>query len=71
MNKYLEKYARDFIKTGLGTLPESNRLVFARLYSSKAPDRPINDVVNSMPKDQLDWAMMQVQNSVDKLTKSA
>jgi hypothetical protein len=28
---------------------------------------PINDVVDLMPPEQLDWAMQQVQASLDKM----
>lgn len=31
---------------------------------------PINDVVDAMPAKQLDWAMQQVENSINKLAKT-
>ncbi len=55
------------IKAGLAHLPESNRLLFMRMYSHENLDANINDVVDAMPEDKLDWAMQQVQRSLDKL----
>ncbi len=37
------------------------------MYSHKNPDRPIDEVVDKMPAERLDWAMTQVQNSIAKL----
>lgn len=37
------------------------------MYSHGHLDADINDVVDSMPDDKLDWAMQQVEESLKKL----
>lgn len=67
MNIQLQQFARSFLKEGLNKLPPANQLVFKRMYSHKNLNAPINEVVDKMHAVQLDWAMTQVQNSVDKM----
>jgi hypothetical protein len=67
MNKYLEQDACCFLKEKLAKLDENNHCTFRLMYSPKKLDRPINDVIDSIPNDRLDWAMIQVQNSVNKI----
>lgn len=66
MNKKLEKFARDDLKTGLAKLTEEQQLVFKRMYSQKNLDAAINDIVGSMPEDKFDWAMEQVDRTIAK-----
>lgn len=68
MNKQLQDYARTELKEGLAMLPEKQQLFFKRMYSHQNLEANINDVVDSMPEDKLDWAMQQVQRSLDKAT---
>ncbi len=67
MNKQLQDFARSEIKKGLAKLPESNHLLFKRMYSHENLDLPINDVVDKMEYERLDWALQQVERSVNKL----
>jgi hypothetical protein len=67
MNDELQVFARDQIKEGLSKLPKSNVKLFKRMYSPDNLNANINDVVDNMPADRLDWAMQQVQRSLDKL----
>lgn len=69
MNKQLQAIARKSLKTGLKQLPENWQLLFKRMYSYKKLDADINDVVDAMPENKLDWAMEQVQRSLGKLAK--
>ena len=66
MNKLAEKYYRDQLKQGLSKLKESSLFIFKRMYSHKDLNKPINDVVDEMPCDKLDWALTQVHNSLKK-----
>ena len=68
MNKQLQKFARQELKDGLSKLPESNQIIFKKMYSDKDLNKNINDVVDLMHEDKLDWAMQQVQRSLDKLS---
>lgn len=67
MNEQLQKYARDILKVGLEQLPESHHMMFKHMYSHKNLDADINDIIDTMPEDKLDWAMQQVQRSLDNL----
>ena len=67
MNSQLVNYARQQIKEGLAKLPESHQHLFKRMYSHKNLELPINDVVDNMSKEKLDWALTQVENSLDKI----
>lgn len=66
MNNQLQEFARQNLKDGLSRLPESWQTMFKRMYSHENLDADINDVVDSVPEDKLDWAMQQVQGSLDK-----
>ncbi len=65
MNKQLEDFARETLKEGLAKLPEGDHKRFRLMYSHKNLELPIPDVVDRMPVDKLDWAMQQVQRSID------
>jgi hypothetical protein len=68
MNKQLEKFARSELKDGLSKLKEHNHFIFKCMYSHKNLDANINDVVDVLPVEKLDWAMQQVQRSVEEQT---
>ena len=67
MNNQLQEFAREQLKIGLSKLPEDSQMIFKRMYSHENLDADINDVVDSMPEDRLDWAMQQVKNSVNTI----
>lgn len=67
MNDALVAYARQTLKDGLEQLPESNQHFFKRIYSHDNLELPIDEVVDNMSEDKLDWAMQQVQRSIDKI----
>ena len=66
--------ARDELKAGLARLPAANHRVFKLMYANdskgctneQAAEWDINDVVDAMDSSKLDWAMQQVQNTLDK-----
>jgi len=66
MNKQLQDFARETLKNGLAQLSEGSCMVFKRMYSHKNLEADINSVVDQMPEDRLDHAMIQVQNTLDK-----
>lgn len=66
MNKILQKFARDWLKDKLAMLPADNNLIFKRMYSRADLAKPIDSVIDDMSVTQLDWAMQQVQNTLDK-----
>jgi len=80
MNEQLQQFARQTLKEGLAQCTEAEQLFFKRMYvpwaleiinqNRKMTDEelntPINEVVDKMPDDKLDWAMQQVQRSINK-----
>lgn len=79
MNEQLQSYARNALLEGLHQLPESHQDFFKLMYGRDDGKRsvedakaiPIKDVVAAMPDSKLDWAIRQVQNSIDKIHKQA
>lgn len=67
MNEQLQNFARQNLKDGLAQLPEKWQMMFKRMYSHKNLDADINDVIDNVPEDRLDWAMQQVEKSLEKL----
>ena len=69
MNKQLEKFARATLKEDLMWLEihDTGCLTkFKRIYSHQNMDASISTIVDDMCVSKLDWAMTQVQNSIDK-----
>jgi len=66
MNNQLQDFARVQLKESLNQLPESWQLMFKRMYSEDNLDLPIGEVVDKVPEDKLDWAMQQVERSLEK-----
>jgi hypothetical protein len=70
MNNQLKDFARQQLKDGLAQLPEGWQTMFKRMYANGNLEMPINDVVDKMPDEKLDWAMQQVQKSLEKQAKT-
>lgn len=58
---------RERIKFVLSKLTDGNRKIFMRMYSPHDLQRDINEVVDTMPSKQLQWALQQVENTYYKL----
>lgn len=69
MNKQLQEFARSEIKKGLAQCTEGQQMVFKRMYAHKNLDMPIDQVVNGIPIEKLDWAMQQVERTVTVVNK--
>ncbi len=67
MNEKIENFARQEIKNGLSKLPESNQLMFKRMYNKGNLNTDINEVVDNMPEEKLDWALQQVERTLNNL----
>lgn len=64
MNDQMQEFARTALKEGLAKLSGSQQLLFKRMYSHTDLTKHINDVVDAMPQEKLDWAMQQVQRTL-------
>lgn len=58
-------YKRDVIKSLLSRCNKDQQMIFKRMYSHTNLELPINDVVDSMPPDKLEWAIGQCDRTVE------
>lgn len=65
MNKQIENFARNTLKEGLAQCTEEQQLFFKRMYSHKNLEMPINDVIDGIETEKLDWAMEQVRRTLN------
>ena len=79
MNETLKTAATDILKGLLAQCTDEQQLIFKRMYSSenivnlkeesKWAHVPINEVVDNMDEDKLDWAITQCERTVEKNIK--
>lgn len=67
MNKTIAKFARDQIKAKLALCTEQQQHVFKQMYSHKDLARSIDEAVDAMPDDKLDWALTQIEKTLEKV----
>lgn len=65
MNDELQKCARDTLKEGLERCSDGQQMLFKHMYAHGNLDMPINDVIDNMDSDRLDWAMDQVKRTLE------
>ena len=68
MNPQLEAFARKTIKEGLAKFTENHRWAFKQMYFHKDLNISIEDTVDRIKVDDLDWAMRQVQRTLEGLS---
>ena len=66
MNEILVEYARENLKEGLKKCTDKEQFMFKRIYSHNDLELQIGKVVDNMSDEKLDWAMRQVQRTLDK-----
>lgn len=66
MNEQLQEFARKTLIDGLYQLTEDQHLLFKRMYCHENLEASIEEAVANVPEDKLDWAMQQVQRSLQK-----
>ena len=66
MNNMIREFAKDNLRNGLARCTEGQQLIFKKMYSPKDLSLPINELVNKMSDDKLDWAMQQVERTLKK-----
>lgn len=64
MNKTVVRFMREQIKKGLDKLEDKHRLFFKRMYSQAIMSKSINDIIDNMPEQKLDWALTQIENTL-------
>ena len=66
MNTQLQDFARQQLKDGLAQCDYKQQLIFRMMYAHKALGVDIDTVVDRMPAEKLDWAMQQVERTLNK-----
>ena len=66
MNQTIDKMIRSTLLEKLTGCREDQQVLFKRMYSGGCWEKSVEDVVNSMPADKLDWAMTQVEQTLEK-----
>jgi hypothetical protein len=66
-NKTLIEFAQNQILSGLQQLPNEWIHRFKQMYSHRNLEKSIEKIVRDMPNEKLDWALSQVERSVEKL----
>lgn len=61
----MENYARTELKAQLASCDEKQQLLFKRMYSHADLTKSIDEVVDSMPVEKLDWALSQVERTLN------
>jgi len=68
-NETLKNAAKDILKNLLSKCTEPQQMLFKRMYSHNNLELPINDVVDQMDSDKMDWAISQCERTVEKNKK--
>ena len=65
----LKNAAKTILKELLAQCTEGQQMMFKRMYSHNNLELPINDVVDQMSEDKIDWAISQCERTVEKNSK--
>ncbi len=66
MNRHLEAFARDFIYLHLLKCKDAEKHLFNQMYSPNNLKATPIEVSQRMGVKKLDWAMQQIERSLDK-----
>jgi hypothetical protein len=66
MNETLKNTAKEILKELLAQCTEPQQLMFKRMYCHKNLDLPINEAVDQIAEDKIDWAITQCESTVLK-----
>ena len=60
---------RQIMKDKIKLLPNENQVFFKRMYSHKNLDKPIDLVIDDMEENKLEWALSQIETTLNKIQK--
>jgi hypothetical protein len=60
----IKTLGRDNLKDLLSQCTEDQQMLFKRMYSHDDLERDINDAVDQMPDDKINWAISQCERTV-------
>lgn len=64
MNETLKVMAKTILKDLLSQCTEGQQMMFKRMYCHKNLDFSINEAVDQMDDDKIDWAVSQVERTI-------
>jgi hypothetical protein len=64
MNETMQAFARQTLKDGLAKLNPKNHRMFNQMYNPENLDADVNDTVDDIDASKLDWAMQQVERTI-------
>lgn len=70
-NKTLIQVGQYILKQLLSECTEEQQLMFKKMYSNHHNELPINEVVDKMDTDKIDWAISQCERTVEKNRKNS
>lgn len=60
-------FTRNLINEGLKQIDNPNHIdKFKRMYSHDNLDRPLDEIVENMSPDKLEFALTQIENTIEK-----
>lgn len=65
-NETIKHVVKDMLKALLAECTEGQQLMFKRMYSPHNLNIHINDAVEQMDDDRIDWAFSQVERTLAK-----
>jgi hypothetical protein len=71
LRKEFDQKLRDELREGLSLCTPQQRRIFVLMYARNKENPPdFERVVQSVPHEKLEWAMQQVQNTLNKRKRS-
>jgi hypothetical protein len=68
-NKTLINSAKETLKELLAKCTQEQQFMFKRMYCHRNLELPINDAIDQMANDKIDWAVTQVEETIKKNSK--
>lgn len=65
-NETIILFTKNTLKDLLSECDEKQQHIFKRMYSHNDLDAEIDDIVDRIPNDKLDWALSQVERTIEK-----
>ena len=66
MYETLKSFSTDYLKELLNKCTEGQQMLFKRMYSFQNLDLSIEEVVDQMDEEKMDWAITQCERTVEK-----
>ena len=66
-NETIKNLAKEMLKELLSECTNEQQIMFKRMYCHKNLELSINEAVNQMADDKIDWAMTQVERTIEKI----